>query len=54
MKKLIVTFRNFRIRLTKESLNGLLTSCAITAFYNTLLKERYGGREDEAEEVSSY
>jgi hypothetical protein len=42
------------MRLTKGSLNGLLTSCVITAFYNTLLKERYGGRKDEEEEVSSY
>jgi hypothetical protein len=42
------------MRLTKESLNGLLTSCVITAFYNTLLKERYRGREEEEEEVSSY
>ena len=42
------------MRLTKGSLDGLLTSCIITAFYNTLLKERDRGREEEEEEVSSY
>jgi hypothetical protein len=25
----------------EERLTGLVTSCVITAFYNTLLKERY-------------
>jgi hypothetical protein len=42
------------MRLPKGSLNGLLTSCAIPAFYNALLKVRYRGREDEEEEVSRY
>jgi hypothetical protein len=42
------------MRLTKGSLNRLLTSCGITAFYNALLKERSRGREDEEEEASSY
>jgi len=35
-------------------LTGMVTFCTGTAFWNTLFKERYKGREDEEEDVSSY
>ena len=41
------------IQWNEGRLTGLVTFCVGTAFWNTLLKEIYKGREDEEEDVSS-
>jgi hypothetical protein len=42
------------IQYKEGRLNGLLTSCEVSTFWNALLKGRLQGREDEDEDGSSY
>jgi len=42
------------IKLNEERITGLVKSYVETIFWSTLLKERYKGRQDEEEDVSSH
>jgi hypothetical protein len=45
---------NILYNYNEGSINLLVRLYVGTAFYNILLKEKWEGREDEEEEVSSY